>query len=47
MAYTPTYSSDDLSSIVIDGLGKFGVAIIAFIALVALVVLYAWFKKRM
>jgi len=47
MAYNATYSSDDLSSIVIDGLGRFGVAIIAFIALVALVVLYAWFRKRM
>jgi hypothetical protein len=47
MAYSPDYTSDDLSSIVIDGLGKFGVAIIAFIALVALVVLYAWFRKRM
>jgi hypothetical protein len=47
MAYNATYDSDDLSIIIIDGLGRFGVAIIAFIALVALVVLYAWFKKRL
>lgn len=46
MTYNATYNSDDLSAVVIDGIGKFAVAIIAFIALVALVVLYAWFKKR-
>jgi hypothetical protein len=47
MVYNATYDSDDLSTIVIDALGKFGVAIIAFVALVALVVLYVWFKKRL
>ena len=47
MAYQETYDANDLSAIVIDFLGQFGVAIIAFVALVGLVVLYVWFKRQL
>jgi hypothetical protein len=47
MTYTPTYTANDVSAIVIDAVGQFGVAIIGFIALVALVILYAWFKGKL
>ena len=47
MAYNASYDANDLSAIVIDFLGQFGVAIIAFVALVGLVVLYVWFKRQL
>ena len=47
MAYQETYDANDLSAIVIDFLGQFGVAIIAFVALVGLVVLYVWAKRQL
>jgi hypothetical protein len=46
MAYSPTYTSDDIPAIVIDFLGKYGVQIVAFAGLIALVGLYIWFKKK-
>lgn len=47
MAYNATYDANDLSAIVIDFLGQFGVAIIAFVALVGLIVLYVWMKRQL
>lgn len=46
MAYTPTYDSSDIPSVVIDFLGAYAVQIVAFAGLIALVMLYAWFKKN-
>ena len=47
MAYNATYTSEDVPAIVIDGIGNFGIQIIAFAGLIALVGLYIWGKKRM
>jgi hypothetical protein len=46
MAYSPTYTADDASPIVIDlGLGVV-VAMVGFATLIGLVILYGWFKKK-
>jgi hypothetical protein len=47
MAYNETYSSEDVPAIVIDGLGKFGIQLVAFAGLIALVGLYVWGRKAM
>jgi hypothetical protein len=46
MAYSPTYTSDDIPSIVIDFIGKYAIQIVAFAGLIALVGLYVWFKRN-
>jgi hypothetical protein len=46
MTYSPTYSADDTSAIVIDGLGKVLVAAVAFAALIGLVLVYRFMKKK-
>ena len=46
MAYSPQYTSEDIPSMVIDFLAKYGLQIIAFAGLIALVVLFIWFKKH-
>lgn len=46
MAYNGTYTSEDVPAIVINGLGVFGVQLVAFAGLIALVGLYVWFKKK-
>lgn len=46
LGYSPDYDADDLSPIIIDGLGKFGVFMISMIALIALVVLFVWGRQR-
>lgn len=38
-AYTPTYVSDDVDDIVIDGLGTFAVVLVSFATLIGLVFL--------
>lgn len=45
MAYTGNYTSEDLDDIAIDGIGKAGVAIIAFITLIVVVAILVWLKK--
>lgn len=46
MAYTPNYTSGDLSDIIIDALGNMFVEVVAFASLIILVILYAWFRKK-
>ena len=46
MAYTPTYVSEDLDDIAIDGVGTAGVQVIAFVSLIVLLALAIWFNKR-
>jgi hypothetical protein len=43
--YTPTHTSNDLASVVIDFIVEFGIQIIAFVGLIALVALYLWFRS--
>lgn len=45
--YTATHSASDLSSIVIDFVVEYGIALLGFATLIALVGLYAWFRKQM
>lgn len=46
-AYTPTHDSSDLSSIVIDFIVEYGIALLGFATLIALIGLYTWFRKQM
>lgn len=46
MTYNATYNSDDVSAIVIDGIGGVGVGMVGFATLIALVMLYGWFKAK-
>jgi len=46
MAYTPEYTSTDLTAAIIDFIGTAGVALIGFAALVGLVLVYKWFTGR-
>jgi len=46
-SYTPTHSSGDLSSVVIDFIVEYGVQILAFAGLIALVTLFVWAKNSM
>ena len=46
-AYTPTHSSSDLASIVIDFLVEYGVQLLAFAGLIALVTLFVWAKRQL
>ena len=46
MAYTPTYTSDDIAPMVIDlGLTALG-AMIGFAVLIGFVLLYRWFTGK-
>jgi len=47
MAYNATYTSDDLSTVTVDGIVKIFVAIVSFATLVGLILLYGWFRKKM
>ena len=47
MAYTPDYTSEDLSAVTIDGIVKIFVAIVSFATLVGLILLYGWLRKKM
>lgn len=46
MAYTPTYTSGDLSAIVIDFLGSFGANWVPFAGILALAVIALWVKAH-
>jgi hypothetical protein len=46
MAYNATYTADDTSAVVIDGLSKILVAAIAFAALIGLVMVWRFFKGK-
>jgi len=46
MAYTPSYSADDVSAAAIDGVTKFIIAIAGFATLIGLVMLYGYFKHK-
>lgn len=46
MAYTPVYSSDDVTAATIDGIVKFVIVIAGFATLIGLVMLYGYFKKK-
>ena len=46
MAYTATYTSDDVDDIVIDFVGTYGVQLIAFAGLIALMGVGVWFLKK-
>ena len=45
--YTPTYTSGNLASVVIDFIVEFGVQILAFAGLIALIVLAVWAKSHL
>jgi hypothetical protein len=45
--YTPTHSSNDIASVVIDFIVEYGVQILAFAGLIALVTLFVWAKNSM
>ena len=45
--YTPTHSSSDLPSVVIDFLVEYGVQLLAFAGLIALITLAVWVKGQM
>ena len=45
--YTPTHTSSDLASVVIDFIVEYGVQLLAFAGLIALVTLFVWAKKNM
>jgi hypothetical protein len=47
MAYSATYSADDVSGATIDGVVKFVIAIAGFATLIGLIILYGWFRKKM
>ena len=46
MAYTPSYTQDDLGPIAVDGIGTAGVTVIGFVVLITLVALAVWFMKK-
>lgn len=46
MAYTANYTSDDMSTIVIDGLAKIAVAVVGFATLIGLAILYKWMRSK-
>lgn len=46
MAYSPTYTADDTSSIFVDGLATVLVVGVSFATLIGLVLLWKWFKKN-
>lgn len=46
MAYSSSYTSADISAIVIDLLAGLGVAIVGFAGIVGLILLYRWFKGK-
>ena len=45
-AYVPSYKASDVSAIVIDGIGKYGVALIAFVSIIVLIMLGAWASRN-
>ena len=45
MTYVANYTSDDIDDIVIDILGKIGVAVASLGIVVGFVLLYKWYKK--
>lgn len=45
--YTPTHTSSDLASVVIDFIVEYGVQILAFAGLIALVTLFVWAKNSL
>lgn len=45
-AYTPTHSSSDLASVVIDFIVEYGIQLLAFAGLIALITLYVWARKN-
>jgi len=46
MAYVGNYTSDDFSTIVIDGLGKIGVAVVGFATIIGLVLIYRYVRGK-
>lgn len=44
--YNPSYTASDSANVIVDGLVKFGVVIIAFLGIVALIYMYVLFKKK-
>jgi hypothetical protein len=46
MAYNATYTNDDLTESVIDGIVTFIIVVAGFASLIALVFLYNWVKKQ-
>lgn len=46
-AYTPTHSSSDLASVVIDFIVEYGVQLLAFAGLIALVTLGVWARNSL
>ena len=44
--YSETYTSSDLSEIVIDFIGTYAVQLVAFAGLIALLALFIWFRKN-
>ena len=46
MTYTATYDADDVSVIVIDGLGIGLVTVLSFLSIIVLVLIYKWFRKN-
>jgi len=46
-SYTPTHTSGDLSSVVIDFIVEYGVQVLAFAGLIALVTLGIWAKNSL
>jgi hypothetical protein len=47
MAYTPDYTSDDVSNAATSGITKGFIVAGSFAGLIVLVLLYGWFKKKM
>ncbi len=47
MAYTASYTSADIASVVIDNIVGIGAGIFSFVTLVALVFLYRWLTGDM
>lgn len=45
--YTPSHSSSDVPSIVIDFLVEYGIQIVAFAGLIALITLFVWVRNQM
>lgn len=45
MAYTPEYTTGDVTSVTIDGLVIFGITVIGFAGLIALIMVYKWARK--
>lgn len=46
MAYTPTYTEDDVAPIVIDGIGTIFALVVGFASLIGLVLLYNYARKK-